>query len=103
MGPTYLSTLSDTICGSFRRPPQDGISALGLGPVMKAPVLAVPSKTFCKIFSHAGRKTTLTSYKVSEVSYESRVTQQTEKLPFVVAIMGMPGKILLASPKGKTY
>ncbi|PGH08850.1 hypothetical protein AJ79_05854 [Helicocarpus griseus UAMH5409] len=28
----------------FKRPSQDGISALSLGPVMKSPVLAVPSK-----------------------------------------------------------
>jgi hypothetical protein len=29
---------------SFKRPPQGGINALALAPVLKAPVLAVPSK-----------------------------------------------------------
>ncbi|KAK0631095.1 amidase signature domain-containing protein [Bombardia bombarda] len=54
----------------FPRPPQPGVNALALAPVMKSPVLAVP---------------------IAEIPYHSRVTQQTEKLPFAVAVMGRPG------------
>jgi len=48
--PTYVnhSNLSENnfykLSFRFRRPPQDGINALALAPVMKSPVLAVPSK-----------------------------------------------------------
>ncbi|KKP04311.1 hypothetical protein THAR02_03588 [Trichoderma harzianum] len=55
---------------NFRRPPQDGINALALGPVMKSPVLAVP---------------------IAEIPYHSRVSDREEKLPFAVALMGAPG------------
>ncbi|PKK51768.1 hypothetical protein CI102_3128 [Trichoderma harzianum] len=43
--PRYRDDVPD-----FRRPPQDGINALALGPVMKSPVLAVPSEiTACEL------------------------------------------------------
>ncbi|KAK3392428.1 hypothetical protein B0T20DRAFT_488133 [Sordaria brevicollis] len=65
MGPRYRDEVP-----TFRRPPQDGINALGLGPVMKSPVLAVP---------------------IDEISYKSRVSNQEEKLPFVIALMARQG------------
>lgn len=43
---------------------------MALAAVLGAPALAVP---------------------IAEIPYHSRVTQQQEKLPFVVAIMGKPG------------
>ncbi|PGH34679.1 hypothetical protein GX50_02467 [[Emmonsia] crescens] len=55
---------------TFKRPPQDGINTLALGPAMKSPVLAVP---------------------IGEITYESKVTKNMEKLPFVVAVMAPPG------------
>ncbi|KAM4057223.1 amidase [Hirsutella rhossiliensis] len=55
---------------TFRRPPQDGVGALALGPVMKSPVLAVP---------------------LTDIPYLSRITNQQERLPFVLAVMGKPG------------
>ncbi|KAJ8105970.1 hypothetical protein ONZ43_g7220 [Nemania bipapillata] len=58
---------------SFKRPPQDGIGALTLGPVMDSPVLAVP---------------------VAEIPYHSRITDRDEALPFVLAIMGPKGSDL---------
>ncbi|PTB59993.1 hypothetical protein M431DRAFT_488772 [Trichoderma harzianum CBS 226.95] len=63
--PRYRDDVPD-----FRRPPQDGINALALGPVMKSPVLAVP---------------------IAEIPYHSRVSDREEKLPFAVALMGAPG------------
>ncbi|CCC14296.1 unnamed protein product [Sordaria macrospora k-hell] len=39
MGPRYRDEVP-----TFRRPPQGGINALGLAPVMRSPVLAVPSE-----------------------------------------------------------
>ncbi|KKP06858.1 glutamyl-tRNA(Gln) amidotransferase [Trichoderma harzianum] len=53
-----------------RRPHQSGINALTLGPVMEAPVLAVP---------------------ICQTSYKSRVNQLEELSPFAVALMGPPG------------
>ncbi|KAL6812437.1 amidase signature domain-containing protein [Trichoderma sp. SZMC 28015] len=53
-----------------RRPHQSGINALTLGPVMEAPVLAVP---------------------IGQTSYKSRVNQKEEFSPFAVALMGPPG------------
>ncbi|KAL7795616.1 amidase signature domain-containing protein [Trichoderma afarasin] len=53
-----------------RRPHQSGINALTLGPVMEAPVLAVP---------------------IAQTSYKSRVNQEEEFSPFAVALMGPPG------------
>ncbi|KAK3328636.1 amidase signature domain-containing protein [Cercophora scortea] len=58
---------------TFKRPPQEGVNALALGPVMRSPVLAVP---------------------IAEIPYHSRITEMTEKLPFAVAIMGRPGSDL---------
>ncbi|UKZ82671.1 hypothetical protein TrVFT333_010465 [Trichoderma virens FT-333] len=63
--PRYRDDVPD-----FQRPPQDGINALSLGPVMKSPVLAVP---------------------IAEIPYHSRVSNQQEQLPFAVALMGTPG------------
>ncbi|KAM6478094.1 amidase signature domain-containing protein [Trichoderma sp. SZMC 28011] len=63
--PRYRDDVPD-----FRRPPQDGINALALGPVMKSPVLAVP---------------------IAEIPYHSRISDREEKLPFAVALMGAPG------------
>ncbi|RKK89170.1 hypothetical protein BFJ68_g16775 [Fusarium oxysporum] len=54
----------------FKRPPQDGINALCLAPVLHSPVLAFP---------------------IGEIPYHSRVTEREEKLPFAVAVMGVPG------------
>ncbi|KAL3590974.1 hypothetical protein FPOAC2_13179 [Fusarium poae] len=54
----------------FKRPPQDGINALSLAPVLHSPVLTVP---------------------IGEISYHSRVTKCEERLPFSVAVMGIPG------------
>jgi hypothetical protein len=34
----------------------------------------------------------LTSYLVAEISCHSRVTNMEEKLPFLVTVMGLPGK-----------
>ncbi|KAK5096304.1 hypothetical protein LTR70_003057 [Exophiala xenobiotica] len=65
MKPRYRDQQPD-----FRRPPQDGISYLGLAPVLKAPLLTVP---------------------IDEISYESTITGKTERLPFAVAVMGTPG------------
>ncbi|KAF3480209.1 uncharacterized protein GIQ15_05556 [Arthroderma uncinatum] len=59
---------------TFKRPPQDGINTLAFGPVMKSPVLAVP---------------------IGEIPYESVVTKNKEKLPFVIAVMAPPGTDLL--------
>ncbi|KAI1127063.1 amidase signature domain-containing protein [Nemania abortiva] len=55
---------------TFRRPPQDGITALTLAPTMSAPVLSVP---------------------IAEIPYHSHITDREEMLPFVVAIMGLAG------------
>ncbi|KAK3946710.1 amidase signature domain-containing protein [Pseudoneurospora amorphoporcata] len=65
MGPRYRDEVP-----TFRRPPQDGINALGLASVMKSPVLAVP---------------------IDEISYNSRVSSREEKLPFMIAIMARQG------------
>ncbi|KAJ4251076.1 hypothetical protein NW762_011727 [Fusarium torreyae] len=54
----------------FKRPPQDGINALSLAPVLHSPVLTVP---------------------IGEIPYHSRITECEEKLPFSVAVMGTPG------------
>ena len=54
----------------MKRPPQPGVNALALAAVLGAPAVTVP---------------------IAEITYHSRVTQQEEKLPFVVAIMGKPG------------
>ncbi|KAJ5623416.1 amidase signature enzyme [Penicillium lividum] len=69
MSPRYRDEVPN-----FKRPPQDGINALALAPVLKAPVLAVP---------------------ISEIPYESRITEITENLPFAVAIMSPPGTDLM--------
>lgn len=55
---------------TFRRPPQDGINALALAPVLGAPVLSVP---------------------IAEIPYQSRITHREEMLPLVLAIMSPPG------------
>ncbi|KAL7961255.1 amidase signature domain-containing protein [Trichoderma compactum] len=55
---------------SSRRLHQSGINALTLGPVMEAPVLAVP---------------------IGQTRYKSRVNQLEELSPFAVALMGPPG------------
>ncbi|KAH7264620.1 amidase signature domain-containing protein [Fusarium solani] len=55
---------------TFKRPPQDGIHALAIAPVLQSPVLAVP---------------------IAEIPYHSRITEKEEKIPFAVAIMGTPG------------
>ncbi|RMJ08483.1 hypothetical protein CDV36_011904 [Fusarium kuroshium] len=54
----------------FKRPPQDGIHALAIAPVLQSPVLAVP---------------------IAEIPYHSRITEKEERMPFAVAIMGTPG------------
>ncbi|QYT04676.1 Glutamyl-tRNA(Gln) amidotransferase [Trichoderma simmonsii] len=55
---------------NLRRPHQSGINALTLGPVMEAPVLAVP---------------------IGQTSFKSRVNQKEEFSPFTMALMGPPG------------
>ncbi|RSM10374.1 hypothetical protein CDV31_007250 [Fusarium ambrosium] len=55
---------------TFKRPPQDGIHALAIAPVLQSPVLAVP---------------------IAEIPYHSRITEKEERMPFAVAIMGTPG------------
>ncbi|KAI1425310.1 amidase signature domain-containing protein [Xylaria sp. FL1777] len=65
MAPRYRDELP-----TFRRPPQDGIDALALGPVMNAPVLTVP---------------------IAELPYHSRITDQEEMLPFALAVMSPAG------------
>ncbi|KAK5995289.1 Scytalone dehydratase-like Arp1-like protein [Cladobotryum mycophilum] len=64
-GPRYRDEYPE-----FKRPPQDGINALALAPVLHSPLLTVP---------------------IAEISYTSRITKVTEKLPFTVALMGTPG------------
>ncbi|KAJ5718895.1 uncharacterized protein N7483_009977 [Penicillium malachiteum] len=59
---------------SFERPPQQGINTLALAPVLKAPALAVP---------------------IAEISYKSRISQITERLPFAVCIVSPPGTDLV--------
>ncbi|KAL4939101.1 amidase signature domain-containing protein [Aspergillus oleicola] len=54
----------------FKRPPQDGINTLALAPVLKAPALTVP---------------------IGEISFNSRISGNEEKLPFAVAVMSPPG------------
>ncbi|KAI0115657.1 amidase signature domain-containing protein [Nemania sp. FL0031] len=55
---------------NFPRPPQAGINAFTLGPVMKAPVLSIP---------------------IDEIPYHSRITDREEMLPFAVAVMSPAG------------
>jgi len=59
---------------SFKRPPQKGVNSLALAAVLGAPALSVP---------------------ISEVPYHSRVSGQEERMPFVVALMSLPGTDLL--------
>ncbi|KAI1117723.1 amidase signature domain-containing protein [Nemania sp. NC0429] len=54
----------------FPRPPQPGVNALALAPVMKAPVISIP---------------------VAELPYHSRITNRQEMLPLVLAVMGPEG------------
>ncbi|KAI9376777.1 amidase signature domain-containing protein [Aspergillus egyptiacus] len=58
----------------FKRPPQSGINALALAPVLEAPALAVP---------------------IGEISYNSLVSGNEEKLPFAVTVMSPPGIVPL--------
>ncbi|RSL54933.1 hypothetical protein CEP54_009624 [Fusarium duplospermum] len=55
---------------TFKRPPQDGIHALAIAPVLQSPVLAIP---------------------IAQIPYHSRITGKQERMPFAVAIMGTPG------------
>ncbi|KAI0396029.1 amidase signature domain-containing protein [Xylariaceae sp. FL0594] len=54
----------------FRRPPQDGVNALAIAPVLNAPLLSVP---------------------IAELPYHSRITDKEETLPLVVALMSPKG------------
>ncbi|OQV02458.1 hypothetical protein CLAIMM_07654 [Cladophialophora immunda] len=58
---------------NFRRPPP-GVNSIFLSPVLGAPELLVP---------------------IDEIPYQSRVTRQEEKLPFVIGLMSLPGTDLL--------
>ncbi|KAK4197147.1 amidase signature domain-containing protein [Triangularia verruculosa] len=69
MRPRYRDEAPD-----FKRPPQPGVNPLGIAAVLECPVLSVP---------------------VSEIAYHSRITDQEEQLPFVVAVMSKQGKFLL--------
>jgi len=69
MAPRYRDEVPN-----FKRPPQRGVNSLALAAVLGAPALSVP---------------------ISEVPYHSRVSGQEERMPFVVALMSLPGTDLL--------
>lgn len=64
MKPQYRNQQTD-----FRRPPQGGISYLGLMLVLKAFVVTVP---------------------INEATHESTIAGKTEKSPFAIAILSTP-------------
>ena len=89
----------------FPRPPQGGINALALGPVMKSPVLAVPSKQDPHLRMTGILKSLVTdkvrASPVDEISFKSRVSSREEKLPFAIALMARQGKKRLPSQIGE--
>lgn len=78
---------------SFRRPPP-GINSIFLSPVLGAPELLVPSTSL----RPGGTILQANDDTVDEIPYQSKVTGQEEKLPFVIGLMSLPGKFLIEMP-----
>ncbi|KAI1198239.1 amidase signature domain-containing protein [Nemania serpens] len=74
---------------NFPRPPQQGVNALALAPVLKAPVVSIPAKK-PSLMTHMAAFADVSKI-VAELPYHSRITDREEMLPLGLAVMSPEG------------
>ena len=74
------------------RPFVHGLRASYLAPILGAPELAVPSKLPYTSEDVNGMSRNTEYPAVSQIEYQSRITNKQEQLPVVISLLGSPGK-----------